>query len=145
MCIIKAKKCAHYTCYITLFSHSAASSHSDPNFPTKPFALVGPTRANERKGKKGKWTRARMTEQTIYSFLYFLSLFWQNFFCLTKLFLILQKFIWPTIFGETSNFIWQTSFGKTSFGKTSFGVDWLRQSLPWHYQVLHWLRQWNDF
>ena len=27
----------------------------------------------------------------------------------------------------------------------SFGVDWLRQSIPWLCQVLHWLRQWHCF
>ena len=40
----------------------------------------------------------------------------------------LANFIWR-------NFIW----------RTSFGVDWLRQSIPWLCQVLHWLRQWHWF
>ena len=52
---------------------------------------------------------------------------------LAKLYLV--NFIWW-------NLIWRTSFGETSFGETSFGVDWLRQSIPWLCQVLHWLRQW---
>ena len=45
-------------------------------FPSRPFALNWPTRAKERKGKKGKWMRAWTTERPILLFYYSFLFFW---------------------------------------------------------------------